>query len=294
MKKVGDYGKSSPKNEQSVEILLPEGLAAYLTPVSILLSAVIVAVVVMVSANKISSGLGSGTALGAREETTDTDTVTADNGTQQQPKVSIDQIKALFDDKTMITFGDKKSKVLLVEISDPSCPYCHIASGTNSKLNTESGDRFKLVSDGGTYVAPVQEMEKLVKDGKASFVYLYQNGHGNGELAVQALYCAYNDNKDDFWKVHNKLMSAEGYEIMNGQGTNTVENISGLLGDVVGSEKMKACLESGRYAEMLTRDQSAASSLGVSGTPGFFVNETNFAGAYSYTDMKSVVEEALK
>jgi protein-disulfide isomerase len=35
-------------------------------------------------------------------------------------------------------------------------------------------------------------------------------------------------------------------------------------------------------------------SLGVSGTPGFFVNDTNFAGAYSFTDMESIVTSALK
>ena len=79
-------------------------------------------------------------------------------GTQQQavdkPNVTIEQIKDLFN-KDIIKFGDADRRVLFVEIADPSCPYCHIAAGKNPELNAQAGDRFKLVSDGGTYMAPV-------------------------------------------------------------------------------------------------------------------------------------------
>ena len=78
---------------------------------------------------------------------------------QQQPQqvtVTLDQIKGLFG-QNLIKFGDANRKVLFVSIEDPSCPYCHIASGMDPELNAQAGDRFKLVSDGGTYVAPVPE-----------------------------------------------------------------------------------------------------------------------------------------
>ena len=48
------------------------------------------------------------------------------------------------------------------------------------------------------------------------------------------------------------------------------------------------------YNDRLASDMSLAASLGVSGTPGFFINDTNFAGAYSYKDMEPVVTSALK
>ena len=56
---------------------------------------------------------------------------------------------------------------------------------------------------------------------------------------------------------------------------------------------MKSCLDSGKYDAQLSTDSSTAASLGVQGTPGFFVNDNNYAGAYSYSDMEPVVKSAL-
>ena len=215
---------------------------------------------------------------------------------QQAPapkKVEISQIKDLFS-KDVIKFGNADSKVLFVEASDPSCPYCHIAGGLNPELNKQVGPQFTLVKDGGSYIAPVAEMKKLVDSGKASFVWLYFNGHGNGELATKALYCAYEKGK--FWEAHDLLMTSEGYALIN----DVVKNDKTQSGKMVDFLKpasvpdLKTCLDSGKYDDRLASDMSLATSLGVSGTPGFFVNENNFAGAYSYKDIESIVTSALK
>ena len=210
-----------------------------------------------------------------------------------QPKVEIAQIKDLFK-KGLITFGNADSKLIFVEASDPSCPYCHVAGGLNGSLNKQVGAQFTLVADGGSYVAPVLEMKKLVDEGKASFVWLYFNGHGNGELATKALYCAYEKGK--FWEAHDLMMTAEGYDLIN----NVVKNDAAQTGKLVDFLKsanvtdLKSCLDSGKYDDRLASDMAIGSQLGVSGTPGFFVNETNFAGAYSFKDMETVVTSALK
>src|SRR5690348_14098605 len=109
------------------------------------------------------------------------------------PTVSMDTIKGLFS-KNVIKFGDANKKLIFVEVADPSCPFCHIAAGKDAELNNQS-PQFKMVADGGTYVAPVPEMKKLLDAGKASFVYVYDPGHGNGEMGVRALYCAYEKGK---------------------------------------------------------------------------------------------------
>ena len=212
----------------------------------------------------------------------------------QKPTVTLDTIKGLFD-KDLIKIGDKDKKVIFVEISDPSCPYSHVASGLNPTLNTQIGPQFKLVKDGGTYVAPVAEMKKLVEEGKASFVWIYSPGHGNGEMGTKALYCA--NEKGKFWDVHNLLMTSKGYDLLN----NTIKNDKTKSGDMANFLKnaidpifMKECLDSGKYDERLKNDVKVADSLGFNGTPDFYVNATNFAGAYSYTDMKSAVDAALK
>lgn len=222
-----------------------------------------------------------------------TGTTTTAQQPEAQPKVDLAQIKSLFD-KDLIKFGNADSKLIFVEASDPSCPYCHVAGGLNGTLNSQIGPQFKLVKDGGTYIAPVLEMKKLVDEGKASFVWLYFNGHGNGELATKALYCAYE--KDKFWEAHDLMMTEKGYDFIN----NTVKNDmaqSGKMADFLKSANvpdLKACLDSGKYNDRLASDMNLATTLGVSGTPGFFVNDTNFAGAYSFKDMETVVASALK
>ncbi len=227
-----------------------------------------------------------------------TPTTTATTGTQQaaaQPTVTQDQIKELFTKGNNMKFGNEKSKVLFVEFSDPSCPYCHIAGGHNGELNKQAGDRFKLVADGGTYHAPVPEMKKLVDQGKASFVWIYSPGHGNGEMGTKALYCAYEKGK--FWNVHDELMNAKGYDLLNNTVKNEKSNakvLADYLKNAIDSNFMESCLTSGKYDARIASDTQLATAFGVQGTPGFFVNTTNFAGAYSYKDMEAVVTAALK
>ncbi len=224
-----------------------------------------------------------------------TATTTTQGGTQPaQPTVSLDTIKGLFD-KDLIKFGNKNEKVLFVEISDPSCPYCHIAGGLNPELNSQAGTQFKLVKDGGSYVAPVVEMKKLVDAGKAAFIWIYSPGHGNGEMGTKALYCAYEKGK--FWEAHDLLMTAKGYDLLNDTVVND-KTKSGELADflknAIDPVFLKDCLDSGKYDQRLNDEVQIAASLGYQGTPDFFVNATNFPGAYSYTDIKPTVDAALK
>jgi len=220
---------------------------------------------------------------------------TIDQGTQ--PQITMDILKELFK-KDVIKLGDENRKILLVEIADPSCPYCHVVTGKNPELNRQidtQTNRFKLSTDGGTYVAALPEFRKLVDSGEASFIYIYYPGHGNGELGMQALYCA--QEKGKFWEVNDLLSTYKGYSFLNETVKNDVANsgqLATFLASVIDPEFMKDCLESGRYKDALNEDTSIASSLGVTGTPGFFINTAFFPGAYSYTDMESVVNQMLK
>lgn len=223
-------------------------------------------------------------------------TTTTTTATQQQakPTISIDTIKGLFS-KDLLKFGDGNRKVLFVEIADPSCPYCHAADGANHSIYKSLGATFQLKADGGSYIAPVTEMKKLVDAGQASYTYIYYPGHGNGEMGMKALYCA--QEKGKFWEARELIMSDAGYTLMN----TTVQNdktksgvVADFLKSAVDANFIKSCLDSGKYDGRLTTDQALALELGIQGTPGFFVNTTNFSGAYSYTSMKTVVDAVLK
>lgn len=223
------------------------------------------------------------------------------------PTVTIAQIKDLFN-KDIIKFGNANSKLLLVEVADPSCPYCHVATGKDPELVAAVPQfaQFKTVDQGGTYVPPVPEMKKLVDQGKAAFAYIYDPGHGNGEMGMRALYCAFE--KGNFWEVSDLIMSEKGYEIQNGTdpagqpSTGPVvkndktksQDLANFLSSAIDPVFMKSCLDSGKYDTRLGTDTQLASALGVQGTPGFFVNATPFNGAYSFKDMQSAVDAALK
>ncbi len=259
------------------------------TPVAVIIGAVVISIAILISGGiiKIGSTKGTGTMGNAPVPSP------AAAQAPQQTTVTIAQVKDAFN-KAQIKFGNTNSKLVILEIADPSCPYCSIASGENSELNKQAGDRFKLVADGGTYVAPVPEIEKLVKSGQASFAWIFTPGHGNGEMGTKAMYCAFEQGK--FWEVHELIMSAKGYDLMN----NTVKNdktksgdMATFLSSVIDPGFMKSCLESTKYDSRLKEDPTIATSVGVQGTPGFFINTTPFAGAYNFTDMEKIVKTAL-
>lgn len=213
---------------------------------------------------------------------------------QPAAAVTLDQVKALFTSKNL-AFGNKESKVLFVEFSDPSCPFCHVAAGKNPSLNKQVGGQFVMVKEGGTYIAPVPEMKKLVDAGKAGFVWLYANGHGNGEMATKALYCAHEKGK--FWEVHDLLMNETGYSLLNDDVKNDIAKagtLANFLKSAVSVGEMQACLESGKYDNRIVDDMAVAQQFGFRGTPSFFINQTNFAGAVSFKDMQSTVDALLK
>jgi protein-disulfide isomerase len=229
--------------------------------------------------------------------TTTTDTTTAAGQPQAANKASLATIKGLFD-KDVIKFGDAKRKVLFVEFADPSCPFCHVAAGKNPELNRQMDqqtNRFKLTTDGGAYLAPEPEMRKLVDSGKAGMVIIYTPGHGNGEMGMKALYCANEQGK--FWQAHDKLYTMAGYELLN----NTVKNdktksgeVTSFLTGVVDTNKLKSCLDSGKYDSRISADVQLAGATGSEGTPGFYINDKFFNGAYSYDDMAATVNSFLK
>lgn len=276
-------------SKDSKEITL--NIQPLLMPLSILLSTLIFTTGFIIGMNTLATGLKGGITTTTAGTGTTTDTGT---GAVGAVTVTKDAVKALFEDDSNLTFGNKDSNVLFVMFSDPSCPYCHIAAGLNPSLNTSAGPQFTMVADGGTYVAPVTEMKKLVDEGKAAFAWFYTNGHGNGELGSKAIYCA--DEQGKFWGVHDKLMTSEGYALVNDVVKNDKANsqkLADFLSSEIDSNFMKDCLESGKYDSRIATDTQISGSFGVSGTPGFFVNETNYAGAYSYTDMKPTVDAAL-
>jgi len=279
--------KNTVVDQEEKSIVKKMSPNSFLIAGSILVAGLVMAGSIFVGSDKIAQEVKKIVLLAPKGDAT---------GAQQQPadpEVTMDQVQALFNGKN-ITFGKKNAKVVFVEFSDPSCPFCHVAAGKNPNLNKQS-PQFTLVSDGGKYLAPVPEMKKLVDAGKASFVWLYTSGHGNGEMGTKALYCGFEKKK--FWEVHDLLMSEAGYNMMNNDVKNDKAKagvVAEFLKGVVKQSDMQACLESGKYDGRMTEDTAIATTFGISGTPKFFVNTEAFKGAISFTDMQPVVDKYLK
>lgn len=217
----------------------------------------------------------------------------AQNTQPSQPQappgsVDIEKIKAMFDGKH-ITFGDKEAKTIITEVSDPSCPFCHIAGGLHPELNNSS-EQFKMVKDGGSYVPPLLEIRKLVEAGEASFLFLYSNGHGNGEMGTQLLYCAYEQGK--FWEAHDILMTKTGYDLMNETVKNDVTKSSKLVAQmtkVLDGKALQSCLDSGKYKDQPGQDMAFVQSQGFGATPTFFVNDKVVEGAQPWSAFEGLL-----
>lgn len=254
------------------------------TPVAILIGCVMISVAILISGGIIKVG----------SKATQQAAIQPVASAQPTPKpITLDEVKSAFS-KSLLKFGEANKKLVIIEVADPSCPYCSIAAGKNPELNKQAGGQFTLVSEGGNYVPPVPEIAKLVNEGKAAYAYLYTPGHGNGEMGTKALYCANEQGK--FWPVHDLLMTSKGYDVIN----NSVKNDKTKSGELaaffqttINPTFMKQCLDSGKYDSRLKEDIALAQSLRITGTPGFYVNNTLFSGAYSFTDMESVVKAAL-
>ncbi|MFO0704324.1 MAG: DsbA family protein [Patescibacteria group bacterium] len=214
----------------------------------------------------------------------------------QNPETPVDEkkVKALFTKGNVIMGDANKAKNLVVEFSDPSCPFCHVAAGIDQTIGESmdpQGKRFVWKENGGTYEAPVTALRKLAKEGKIAFVQLYANGHGAGEIAAQALYCANDEGK--YWEAHDLLYSKEGYDVINTEVQNDkskAPRMAEFLAGVTDSKKMESCLTSGKYAKKIADDMKLAQDMGFSGTPMFVINGKKFPGAYSFADMASAIK----
>jgi len=263
-------------------------LSVLLVPMSIILVGVLVSVSVLYSANVIlqrdqlvtKSNLQSvvETALKKANLTAGDGTV---NPTPTQVAVSEDFVNDVVKNQPIV-MGDRNSKLRFIEFSDPSCPFCSLASG-NPKY-TASYPR---------YVPAIPEIKKLVKEGKASYSWVYLPTHGNGEVASHVFYCA--NEKGKFWEVHDKLMVGEGYEKVDNEVRNDFSKVN-ILADYLKNDVepsfLTSCVTSKKYSSQLQNDISVASKWGAGSTPTFFVgtNQTQDSDFNNFTSLISQVQ----
>lgn len=157
--------------------------------------------------------------------------------------------------------GPEDAPIVLVEFSDFNCPYCR-------KWHQET---FK----------PLLESYP----GQILFVYRdYPILSQESVLAAQAAACA--NEQDAYWEYHNALFSKK-YEL----GSKAYEAYAVELG--LNAQELMGCVESGRYEDEIAIDTQFATSLGITGTPTFFINGIPLVGAQSLSKFIQIIDAEL-
>jgi cyclophilin family peptidyl-prolyl cis-trans isomerase len=111
--------------------------------------------------------------------------------------------------------------------------------------------------------------EKYIKTGKIKFVYRYMAFLGSeSQWAGEAAECANEQGK--FWDYHDKLFASQKGE---NQGAFSKDNLKKFAADLkLDTANFNQCLDSGKFADKITKSNNDASQIGVNSTPTVFLN----------------------
>lgn len=156
--------------------------------------------------------------------------------------------------------GSQTAPVLVVEYADYECPYCQQIQPALDKLKTEYKE-------------------------KLAFAYkdVPMPNHPRAQKASEAAHCAGVQGK--YWEYHDLIVTGKALEVPK-----LKDNARELKLDTLAFDK---CLDSGERAEVVKTHMTEAQTLGLPGTPSFFINGRFFSGALSYEKLREIVEEEL-
>jgi protein-disulfide isomerase len=90
-----------------------------------------------------------------------------------------------------------------------------------------------------------------------------------------------------FWEMHDKIFAEQ--RAMS--PAKYLEYASTIGLDV---EQFKKDLSSAKVKDRISEDMAQAAKLGVTGTPGFFINGRFLSGAQPFSSFKRLIDEELK
>jgi protein-disulfide isomerase len=103
--------------------------------------------------------------------------------------------------------------------------------------------------------------------------------HPEARAAAVAARCA--AEQDAYWPMHDALFARQ--DEWSGQGAAVNDVFEALATDLaLDSEALSACLTSGRHDAVIQSNQDEGVTLGITGTPGFFINGFPISGAQPY------------
>jgi protein-disulfide isomerase len=160
--------------------------------------------------------------------------------------------------------GPVDAPVTIIEFSDYQCPYCKRWYDTV---------KTRLLAD---------------YEGKIRFVYRdlpLSSIHPEAQGAAEAANCAGAQNA--YWQYHDALFGAK-----YGLGAQVYSLYAADLGLDV--DAFNTCVAERRYQSEVNDDASVGVSLGLTGTPTFFINGLKLVGAQPFEVFQQVIDNELK
>lgn len=158
--------------------------------------------------------------------------------------------------------GPKDAKVTIVEFSDYECPFCErFYQQTLPQLLKDYGDKVRFAFK--DFPLPM---------------------HPQAQKAHEAAHCAGAQGK--YWEMHDML-----FDNRSNLGVEALKRYGRNLG--LNTEKFNQCLESGQFEKKVKDDMRVARSVGVNGTPTFFINGQRLVGAQPIEAFKDKIDAIL-
>jgi len=181
-------------------------------------------------------------------------------------------LRAIYARATPETIGQPGAPVKLVIFADYTCPYC------------------------GQWAAQVQPrlVQDYVNAGKLQIVYYdfplgSEGEHQYSFLAARAARCAGEQGK--FWEMHDYLFGRQSeWSFAASTPVKTFEGYARALG--VDQAKFDACLESERFADVVTANHLLGERLGVNSTPTVIINEKKIDDPIKYDVLQQVIAQS--
>ncbi|ABK77608.1 protein-disulfide isomerase [Cenarchaeum symbiosum A] len=180
---------------------------------------------------------------------------------------------ALYTENGSPPLGDPGAAVTLVEFGDYQCFYC----------NQFFHDTEQAILD------------EYVSTGKVRMIFKDFTIIGPDSVAAaHGARCA--DEQGSFWEYHDILYSRWAGENTGWASAENLLDMAGTAGLDVNAWGI--CMDEGRHEGALSASNNDARSLGLTGTPAFFVIDTDggvtkIEGARPYADFKAVLDSAL-
>jgi len=158
--------------------------------------------------------------------------------------------------------GPETAPVTIVEFSDFQCPYCGQLTPTLEAVKQKYGDKVRIV-----------------------FRQFPLNIHDHAQKAAEAALCANEQGK--FWEMHDYMFK--------NQGALAIEQLKAKAAELgLNASNFNQCLDSGKTAKAIEADMKAGSSVGVNGTPTFFVNGRLMQAGMPIEALSAVIDDELQ